>query len=218
LQPTRRCVLDLNYQYLIASEWFYPRAPHFTLASMAHNQRTIETFLDSLQSGPVDGHSERTANERHGHARISANDLYELFLTQVQFADPADSQQFTGLLLQIREFLDRNPNAAANVYLMCWTPEAGQASRQRTLDENSEIATSGAFFSGASVESSRFRRGEVYPGDREMKLTDELSIQIHILDLLDRQSGTAIAERVPAIAVWMPAGMGTDMLVQDLPA
>jgi hypothetical protein len=98
------------------------------------------------------------------------------------------------------------------------SPGTGQAPRQRTLDDNSEIVTSGAFFSGASVESRRLRRGEAYPGDREIKVTEELTVQIHILDLLDRQSGAVIAQRVPAVAIWIPAEMGTDTLVQDLPA
>jgi hypothetical protein len=217
LQPTRRCVLDLNYQYLTTSEWFYPRAPHFTAASIAHNQGVVAAFAGSLQFAPTNGHDERTANERHGYARVRADELYELLLTQVQLANPGDSQQFTGLLLQIREFLDRNPDAAANVYLMGWTQGTGQISRQRTLDENSEIVTSGAFFSGASVESRRFLSGEVYPGDREIKVTDELSVQIHLLDLLDRQSRTVIAQRTPAVAVWTPAGLAMDTLVQDLP-
>jgi hypothetical protein len=218
LKPTRRCVLDLNYQYLIASDWFYPRAPHFTITSVSHNQGIVDKLLNSLRFTSTDGHDERTDNERHGYARVSLSDLYELFLTHIQFANPGDSQQFTGLLLQVKEFLDRNPSAPSNVYLMCWTSEKGQTSRQRTLDENSEIVTSGAFFSGASVESKRFTRGEVYPGDREIVVTNELSIQIHLLDLLNRQDGTVIAARVPAIAVWMPAEMGTDLLVQDLPA
>jgi hypothetical protein len=218
LQPTRRNVLDLNYQYLVASDWFYPRSPHFTSASVRHNQGAVEAFVNSLRFKPTDGHSERTANERHGHARVSLSDLYELFLTQIQFANPCDSQQFTGLLLQAKEFLDKNPNAPANVYLMCWNAENGQTSRKRTLDENSEIVTSGAFFSGASVESKRFRRGEVYAGDREIVVANELSIQVHYLDLVSCHDGTVIAARVPAVAVWVPAGMGIDLLVQDLPA
>jgi hypothetical protein len=151
--------------------------------------------------------------------RVSLEELYQALLTRIQFAHPTDSQRFTGLLLQVREFLDRNPDAPASVYLMAWSPKQGQIGRTRSLDDQSEIQSSGAFFQGASVERAKLQRGEVYPGDTEIHIRNELSAQIHMLNLKDNTpQGRLVAERVPALAIWMPADMGTDTLVQDLPA
>ncbi len=217
LKPTRRCVLSLNYENVnFASEWFYPRAPHFTQSSIQHNQRLVEGFMGSLQFSATVGHSERTDIQRHGYARVSLTELYELFLTQIQLASPVDSQRYTGLLLQVREYLDRNPNAAANIYLMSWSPGRGQMTRVRSVDDNGEIEQ---LFQGENNESTNFRRGEVYPGDREIRNTEEFCIQLHFLNLQERPpQNRVLAERAPVVAVWMPAEMGVDTLVQDVPA
>ena len=217
LKPTRRNVLDLDYQFVnFAADWFYPRAPHFTPQSLAHNRAFI-TALANLNFSPVSGHPERTDTMQVGHARVGLADFFQDFLSQIQFADPNDSQRFTGILLQIREFLDRNPDAAASIYLMSWTPASGQISRNRSLDENSELSSSGAFFQGASIGRGQYKTGDVYPGDRAIHSPDELTIQIHILTL-NTGAGALVCERVPAVAIKLPPAMGGDTLIQDLPA
>lgn len=217
LKPTRRNVLSLNYENVnFASEWFYPRAPHFTQSSIEQNRTLVEGFVGSLQFVATEGHGERTDIQRHGYARVSLMDLYELLLTQIQLVSPVDSQRYTGLLLQVREYLDRIPNAAANVYLMSWSPAQAQMTRVRSVDENGEIEQ---LFQGENNESKNFRRGEVYPGDREIRNTEEFCIQIHFLNLQEKPpQDRVLAERVPVVAVWMPADMGMDTLVQDVTA
>lgn len=216
LKPTRRNVLDLDYQFVnFTADWFYPRAPHFTPQSVAHN-RTLVQALGSLTFKPMDGHSERTEMMRVGYACVALEGLFQGFLSAFQFADPSDSQRFTGILLQVREFLDRTPDATASIYLMAWSAESGQMQRERTLNEQSEL-TSGSFFQGASLESSQFQRGELYPGDREIYSADELTIQIH-LHRIEKPKGVVLQERVPALAIKLPAAMGGDTLIQDLPA
>lgn len=212
LQPTRRCVLNLNYEHLnFASEWFFPRAPHFTTASVEQNRALVQRLTESLRFSPTEGHTERTEMHRHGYARVTLTELYESFLTQIQFTNPSDSQRFTGLLLQLREYLDQYPNPAASIYLMSWLQERGQLARVRSVDENGEIAQ---LFQGAALVGGVQRR-DVYPGDRDEKAPDELTVQLHLLNLRDGASNQMLVERVPAVAVWMPADMGVDTLVQD---
>jgi hypothetical protein len=216
-EPTRRCVLDLDYENVnFSSEWFYPHAPHFTQSSVEHNRALVNSLIGSLNYTPDNGHEHRTDAQRHGYARVTLEELYNSFLTQLQFVSPGDSQQFIGLLLQLKEYLNTHSGITASVYLMSWSPNNGQVPRIRSVDEDSEIEQ---LFQGASIERGQFRRGEVYPGDREVKFVDEFTMQIHLLNLQERESQNQIlAERVPAIAIWMPADMGTDTLVQDLPA
>lgn len=217
LKPTRRNVLDLDYQHVnFTEDWFYPRAPHFIPRSVEHN-RALVAALGTLTFSPLNGHAERTDTMRVGHARVTLEDLFQGFLSRFQFADPNDSQRFTGLLLQVREFLDRNPDAPASIYLMSWSPASGQIPRNRTLDENSEVPSSGAFFQGASIGRGQYKTGDVYPGDRAIHPADEFAVQIHLLTL-NATSGAPACERVPAVAIKLPPAMGSDTLIQDLPA
>lgn len=217
LKPTRRNVLDLDYQHVnFAADWFYPRAPHFTPRSVEHN-RALVAALGTLTFNLLDGHPERTDTMRVGHARVALEDLFQGFLSRFQFADPNDSQRFTGLLLQVREFLDRNPDAPASVYLMSWTQASDQIPRTRTLDANSELPSSGAFFQGASIGRGQYKTGDVYPGDRAIHPADEFAVQIHLLTL-NATDGAVACERVPAVAIKLPPAMGSDTLIQDLPA
>ncbi|MEP6672342.1 MAG: Z1 domain-containing protein [Chthoniobacter sp.] len=216
LKPTRRNVLDLDYQHVnFTADWFYPRAPHFTVRAVEHN-RALVTTLETLHFGPLDGHPERTDTMQVGYARVALEDLFQGFLSQFQHTDPNDSQRYTGLLLQVREFLDRNPEAPASIYLMSWAPASGQISRTRSLDANSELPSSGAFFQGASIGRGQHKTGDVYPGDRAIHPADEFAVQIHLLTL-NSAGGTTVCERVPAIAIKLPPAMGGDTLIQDLP-
>ena len=216
LKPTRRNVLDLDYQHVnFTEDWFYPRAPHFIPRSVEHN-RALVAELGTLTFNPLDGHAERTATMRVGHARVTLENLFQDFLSRFQFADPNDSQRFTGLLLQVREFLDRNPDATASIYLMSWSPASGQILRNRTLDENSELS-SGKFFQGESIGREQYKTGDVYPGDRAIHPADEFAVQIHQFTL-NAVSGVLVCDRVPALAIKLPPAMGSDMLIQDLPA
>ncbi len=100
---------------------------------------------------------------------------------------------------------------------MSWAPASGQIPRNRSLDENSELPSSGAFFQGASIGRGQYKTGEVYAGDRAVFSADELTIQIHLLTLNTRE-GALVCERAPAVAIKLPAAMGSDTLIQDLPA
>ncbi len=80
LKPTRRNVLDLDYQFVnFAADWFYPRAPHFTPQSVAHNRTLIET-LGLLEFRPMDGHPERTDTMQVGYARVELEGQFQGFL------------------------------------------------------------------------------------------------------------------------------------------
>jgi hypothetical protein len=51
------------------------------------------------------------------------------------------------------------------------------------------------------------------PGDRHLHANGQLSIQLHRLNLTD--NGAQLMNDVPVLAVWIPAVMAHDWLVQD---
>jgi len=207
LQPTRRNVLDLDYMRdRLAEEWYTPKAPHESEEAVASNRQVIEQFLASLTLQPAPGSENRSIFQTHEVAEgvplaLAFGDL----LTRLRITRAADSQRFIGLLLQVKEYLDANPEAVCCVYRMSPT-----ATRHRGLNEDDEIAN---LFQGADPVSPPERRGSIYPGDNRVKAPHGMTIQIH--NLVIEREGQAILTNVPTLAVWVPREMGRAWLVQE---
>jgi len=205
LRPTRQEVLQLAYmQGSISDSWYTPSAPHDSEEAVQSNREAVRAFLDTLNLVDDDGHPRRTDPQRHRTApNVSLGDLYEDLLIRMRITRQSDSQKFTGLLLQISAFLENNPDAVCTVYNM----SAGNT-RIRALQGN-EVQQ---LFQGANYEDiPGGGRAVVYPGDREIRASQGLTIQFHNLIL---RSATAEFADVPSIAVWVPAEMAEDWLVQ----
>lgn len=208
LRPTRRQVLDLDYrQDVYSNKWFWPKVPHGTAELLNANRNTVERFVSSVPWQDDRGDPRRTAEQVH---RVSENvplqRAYEDLLMPLRFTDEYDSQAFTGVLLQIGEYLQAHPEATCSVYRMSKGTE-----RIRSVNADGEIPT---LFQGAyPVEAAH--RGEIYPGDERIRADQGLSIQIHTLQVRQPDRGPLIADHVPTIAVWVPSSMSRDWLVQE---
>jgi hypothetical protein len=83
--------------------------------------------------------------------------------------------------------------------------------RMRSVNDDGEIPT---LFQGAyPVDAAR--RGDIYPGDDRIRGAEGLTIQIHTLEVRQKDRGPLIADHVPTIAVWVPSSMTRDWLVQE---
>jgi len=207
LRPTRRQVLDLNYQQdTYSNRWFWPKVPHGSAELLDANRQTIRAFVDTLAWRDDEGDARRTADQVHLVAeRIPLKRAYEDLLMPLRFTDEYDSQLFTGVLLQIDSYLQANPDATCTAYQMSKGNE-----RMRSVDDGDEIPT---LFQGANYADAA-HRDEVYPGDERIR-TGELTIQLHALEVRQKNRGPIIASRVPAVAVWVPSSMSRDWLVQE---
>ena len=117
-----------------------------------------------------------------------------------------DAQRFTGLMLQLRRALDRDPSESCDVYVMSPTE-----TRRRGLNEEGRIPN---LFQGAYPVEPRNLRGSIYSGDRDVRGPNRVSIQIHTLTLTDADDAP-VADRVPVVAVWVPSRLGAPWIVQD---
>jgi hypothetical protein len=209
LYATRDSIIDVNYVRARFHEgWFYPRSPQDSPEEGQVNGETVVSFLNSIELEEDEGSEERTEIQRHGSARsVSLRAAYEQLLLRLRFSRLTDAQDFLGVLVIIRDHLVRNPDAVCRIYEM-----SHGLPRLRTLDVGGEIPN---LFQGAAPVNPPERRGEIYPGDREIHAPDQLTIQIHTLNLADRATGNVIYEDVPNVAVWIPEGMAGDVLIQD---
>jgi hypothetical protein len=107
--------------------------------------------------------------------------------------------------LQLSKALEANPDEVCTIYRM-----SGGRRRQRGIDGDGEVLN---LYQGAAPVQPRELRGSVYPGDQAVRDDDNVSIQIHTLDLT--REGAVAAENVPVIAVWVPARLGRAWIAQE---
>jgi hypothetical protein len=198
LKPTRDNVLLLDYmQDSFSDEWYAPKAPHESDDAIKDNQAVVSEFLAGLDLRDDSGDPRRTEIQRHKVADdVHLSTAYAQLLTSLRITRPSDSQRFTGLLLQVRAYIDQYPDSTCSVYLM-----SGGAERKRTLN-NDEVEN---IFQGANPATG-------YPGDRGIKASHGLTIQIHYLLVA---SSDKEQHNVPVVAVWIPQEMEAEWVVQD---
>jgi hypothetical protein len=208
LRPTRRQVLDLDYQQdTFSNRWFWPKMPHGSEELVDANRQMVRTFIGAVSWRDDEGDARRTPDQIHLVAEnIPLRRAYEDLLIPLRFTDEYDSQLFTGLLLQIDSHLQATPEASCTVYQMSKSSE-----RMRSVSDGDEIPT---LFQGANYADAA-HRDEVYPGDERIRSANGLTIQIHALEVRQKNRGPIIMSRVPTVAVWVPSSMSRDWLVQE---
>ena len=131
--------------------------------------------------------------------------MFDSLLLNLTFPQLSDSQNFLALNVIISRHLSDNPNATCSVYQI-----SSGIARQRSVGENGNIK---ALFQGAAPVNPIERRGEIYPGDVNIHDPEQVTIQIHCLDL--RRNGEIVHTGVPAVAVWTPNGFSNDVMIQN---
>jgi len=200
LKPTRKNVLALEYlQDTFSDSWYDPKTPHDPEEAVQNNRSVVNKFITSLEFVDDIGDPRRTQEQKHKVADdVSLKVAYEELLVKMTTMPPDDSQKFTGLLLQVEQYLEGHPDATCSVYQM-----SGGSFRERGVNGDNEITQ---LFQGKNERTG-------YPGDREIR-GPGLTIQIHKLNMTSSASGQ-IASDVPTVAVWIPSEMAQGWLVQD---
>lgn len=208
MRPTRQNVLRLDYMRgLLSNDWFYPAYPLASSDVIEANRQTATAFVEGLALGPDDGHPDRTPIQRHYVASgVPLETALRDLLVPLRVPASTDAQRFTGLMLQLRRALDRDPSESCDVYVMSPTE-----TRRRGLNEEGRIPN---LFQGAYPVEPRNLRGSIYSGDRDVHGPNRVSIQIHTLTLTDADDAP-VADRVPVVAVWVPSRLGAPWIVQD---
>ena len=211
LRPTRASVIDLEpLRGSFSDEWFIPRAPHEPQEASRSNRDIVSRFVERLDDEwRLDtGSPRRTSMQIHNVTAVPLRQAYEDLLTHLRLGRPGDSAQLTGLLLQVGRYMETNPDATCVVYRM-----SQGVVRNRDLDGAGEIPT---LFQGANYDDSVSPRITLYPGDREIRDSEQLTIQLHTVRVR-MASGTVVAEDVPVVTVWVPAVMGHAWVSQPPP-
>jgi len=212
--------LDRDY---FGSEWFSIRAPHDTDRLILENREIISEFISrNLHDFNQDsGHQERTSTQKHLQSELSISEVLEYLLSKLKFTKESDSQTFSSLQGVLASYSTDNPDEECLVYIMSSEKvgdEVLQSVRKRQLKSNDEVQQ---YFQGPNPAKKGVERGEIYPGDRNIKNTEKLTIQIHRLQLVDEDGNNildenekSIYEDVPSVTVWIPESIGKDIIRQ----
>ena len=116
----------------------------------------------------------------------------------------------------MKRYLEKHPEDECLIYLMSANSLDDWKIRNRRLDRkgHDEIQE---LFQGKNPRTGPI----IYPGDREIKDDNLLSIQIHRLhitdingiDMVDELGNTKYSD-VPTLAIWIPEHIGIDIIRQ----
>jgi hypothetical protein len=210
---------DLDRDYF-GEEWFIVKAPHDTDNLIPQNKNVINDFIVGNQAhfAQDNGHAQRTEEQKHLLAELPLSACLTNLLNKLKFTRESDSQTFSSLRGVIAGYLQENPNENCLVYIMSGksTTPITQTIRQRRLNENGSN-TIKQLFQGKNPKTGTV----IYPGDREIKNENLVSIQIHRLHLKDSEgnnivdeNGNTLYDDVPTIAIWFPENIGKDIIRQ----
>jgi hypothetical protein len=209
LSATREAIIDVDYvRARFSNGWFTPRAPQESPQDGAANRDVVDAFLEPLEMAEDEGHEARTEIQRHNVAHgVPLADAYDQLLLALRFSRLTDAQNLLGVLVILRNYLRNHPDATCSIYEM-----SSGVLRERTLSDSDDIPN---LFQGEAPVNPRERRGEIYPGDRNIHHPQDVTIQIHRLSLLDHTTHAVKHDDIVTIAVWIPDGLAGDVLIQD---
>lgn len=208
---------DLDRDYF-GAEWFWVKAPHDTDNLIPQNTNVISTFLISYVNlfSQDYGSELRTEEQRNIVAELPLSDCLTQLLNRLKYTRESDSQTFSSLRGVIGMYLQDHPSENCLVYVMSSKIENAQVNqniRDRRLHRNGSN-TIEQLFQGPNAKTC-------YPGARNIKNENQLTIQIHRLHLLDSfgndiidEDGNPLYEDVPTIAIWFPENIGKDIVRQ----
>ena len=194
LKATRRNVLTRAVkQRRLSDEWLTLDRPAMSGSDLEDNRNLLHRISTSVVMDEDPGDARRTTEQRHLVSDpLPIPKLLE-FLTDLRVADADQRDLLYGAMLQLEEFASATKRAA-RIFVM-----GKGRSRERKI-ESGKVAQ---LYQGWNPRTGT----PIYPGDREIMVRDEPSLQIHVLRTKD---GTF--KNIPAFALWIPAryaGQGT---------
>lgn len=208
LRPCRDSVLDFDYMHVpLAERWIAPRfvvtTPEITAENRTYAEQLIEAFVFEVD----EGHEDRTEIQRHVVSReVPLQIVMDQLLVPFRVTGATDSQRNTALLLQLSKVLEEHPDETCAVYQM-----SGGQKRLRGVGADGEIKN---LYQGEAPVRPLAQRGNIYPGDRDIRFPDKVTVQIHYLDLRDDDENI-ISSDTYVLAVYLPRRLAESYVVQQ---
>jgi hypothetical protein len=204
LRPTRDNVIAVAYRQIrLGDQWVYPHGPHDSADAISANAALFNQFRGAHLFHVHDGLDLRQNSLRNQVIEgIPMQIVHEQLLTRYRVSRLEDSQHFGAMLRVVKVCLIDNPNATCSVFLL-----AEGVPRRR--DYNGQILQ---LFQGRQYAHVNGERIVTYPGDREVRGANGITVHMGYLDL--GKPAAIEARNIPHLAVWVPANMARDAISQ----
>ena len=159
------------------------------------NRKIVADFISNYSFQPMESHPESTEQQKHTLRSIPLKEIISDLLCSYKFSDVNSASRHNALLIHLSKINDETPNSLCKVY--CMSPKQV---RNRSVNSKGGVSQ---LFQGPNPKYTNYKKGEVYPGDREIKANSGISLQIHILNLSTDDEPEFI-KKVPVIAVNNP--------------
>lgn len=191
-----------------ADSWFFPHMLKMSDLVLRANRDACNDFCRSL-TFVRDRQFTQPAQQHDVCDDVRLTQIVDGLLLHYRVEDPTDTESFLGMLLQLSQALKANPQESACVYRMRPDYEGS-----RGLDDQSKISSIRRLHQGPT----RSGGGYSYPGDHEFRDADRVSVQLHMINLTEKDpagNDAVVLRSVPVLAVWIPDRMSLDWVVQD---
>ena len=210
LRPCRKQVLELGYaRGCFSNKWVRPDIIDMPESIIQINRGIVKKFISSLNLIEDSGHIDRTEYHRHKICRgVRLSQALKQLLVRIQVFSTKDIHDNIGLLLQLEHALEKNPDEVCTIYQMSF-----KIRRKRSLADGGTISY---LFQGAAPD----KQGSIYPGDLKLRKVNEVTIQLHAIDLTESRGREKriVKDNVPVVAVWMPKRLAAGWISQVQPA
>lgn len=205
LRPTRKQVMTLRTtrQAISAKDGWFGQEHLFDRGAKAVNVPLVERLLSSFRANArADSLDPR---KQHRSALVPLKAIHELLAEWGAIKQDAD--RLLGVSLLVGRLLEENVTSDCRLVFMDGIESLeGKLRRRRARKQLKDSTMTVNIFQG------RARRGG-YPGDRAICDPELVTLQLHVLDLEERD-GKPWGEGIPAIAVHLPRE-ATTLVLQD---
>ncbi|WP_171946464.1 Z1 domain-containing protein [Hyphomicrobium sp. CS1GBMeth3] len=201
LTPCRNNVISHDYvQSSYSDSWFHPAFVRMDETTIALNQADVDAFIQGAPFAADTSFRTTKTAQRHDVCDVPLRSLIDDLLLKYRVEDADDTSNLLGVLLQLGEWLKDHPDDTARVYNM-----RPRFAGNRTISAQGRITIGG-------LMQGRTDAADAYPGDRAFVDRARVTAQIHFTDL--RVAGQRVRERVPILAVWVPADLDLTWVAQ----
>jgi hypothetical protein len=203
---TRRAVISLSHQSIDLGPGFRFKQEHLFWDPLRTMHGDILERLKRYQllKEPVILDTRRTQH-RNSRCNISIKDLVELIFWWPM--TPEDKSRVDHLLVALKYYGDSQPDVDAHLYFM----DDLQVRRRKRAQSRVEIEYDRKFWRTINLHQGPDPRGEGYLGDKAMRTSDAVSVQVH--NIVPRNDNDEYGP-VLALAIAWPQGFDRTVLVQ----
>lgn len=190
LRPTRQYVLIDPYAHMaITTKWTTTHYPW--LAPIDENRHAAEDYLAYLHS------AEHPDFRQDWYRDRPLREVVEEFLINLRWAAPVDAESFTAALARMEAMLNVDEEELADIFFM----------RGRERRGSSALKGVNQLMQGPSGR---------YLGDRQVFVSDRVSIQVHITSFDETENGkrTVLGAHALALAIRFPERATTGVILK----